>query len=106
MGVVQVEFARLRPPEVGSAADLPEPGHSGSHTQTLMIGASVEGDLSLALRARTDETHRTADDIEQLRQLVDRGLAQNMTEPGDPRIGVDLEQRLRCCPWVLSRSVS
>ena len=44
-------------------------------------------------RARTHEGHRAAQDVEQLRQLVERVAAQEAADARHPRVAADLEQR-------------
>ena len=40
---------------------------------------------------RTDERHLAAQDVEQLRQLVERGATEEAADAGDPRVATQLE---------------
>ena len=53
-------------------------------------------------RARADEAHLAAQDVEQLRQLVERRAAQEAADARDPRVVGDLEQAVGL---VVGRSV-
>src|SRR5947208_68637 len=54
-------------------------------------------------RARTDEAHLAPDDVEQLGQLIQRGLAQEPAHARDARVLGDLEQPLLCLVAVAER---
>ncbi len=70
--VAQVELDGLQPAEVGTAADLPQPGQAGTDVQPTLDLVLVRLDLLEQRRAGADEGHVTAQDVQQLGQLVER----------------------------------
>ena len=58
-----------------------------------MLGTVALDQLDL-LRARADDAHVAAQDVDELRQLVEAEAAQQPPHPGDARIGPQLEHRL------------
>jgi hypothetical protein len=44
------------------------------------------------LRPRADETHLPSQHIDQLRELIDLGLAQDSPQPGDPGVGAERDR--------------
>ena len=90
--VVEVETHSIFVGEVGSSADLPEAGESWpGHKPT--VGRWTEGGY-LAVQAwpGPDQQHVTFDDVDQLRELVQRVTAQPVPHPGDAGVVADLEQ--------------
>ncbi|MBG9885033.1 hypothetical protein ABE10_00215, partial [Bacillus toyonensis] len=91
--VVQVQADGVLPGQGGTPADLPQSAHPRLHDQTTLRGVVVERHLALALRARSDQAHGAEEDVEQLRKLIERELAQDAPHRGDARIVLHLEQR-------------
>src|ERR1700694_5564440 len=52
--------------------------------------------LSRQDRTRADETHITANNVDQLRQFINERTAEQPTNPSDPRISADFEERTTC----------
>ena len=70
-------------------------GHARRQVQPAAVPAL---DLRVLLedeRPRADEAHLAAQDVEQLRQLVERGAAQEPADARDARVVGDLEQARR-----------
>src|SRR5699024_8570718 len=75
--------------------DLPEPGEAGLDEHATRGATVVRRDLAGERRARADEAHVAAQDVEELRQLVEGVAAQQPAERGDARVVAQLEQRAR-----------
>src|SRR5690606_36877172 len=71
LDVIEVQTHRLVPGEITAAVDLPHAGHAGLDQQTAPGVGAVGGDLAGQRRARPDQAHLTAHDVEQLGQLVE-----------------------------------
>src|SRR3954465_15878433 len=93
LDVEEVLTDRLLPREIGAAADLPPPGDAGLDEQPAVYVRLVARDLARQRRPRADQAHVALDDVEQLRQLVERPLAQEAADRRDPRVVADLEQQ-------------
>ena len=78
--------------DVVAAADLPEAGESGLHAQAAAVRVLVEA-LHLLDRQGpgSHEAHLAAQDVPELRQLVEAVAAEEATERGDARVVGDLE---------------
>ena len=72
---------------------LPVARNTWLHEQTLALVRSVEVCLSPECGTRTYNAHVTKEHIEELRQLVDAGLPDEMTNPRDSGVVLDLEDR-------------
>src|ERR1017187_863258 len=94
-GVNVLEIQADPVPKIGdfvAAADLPETGEAGLDAQAAAVREVVEAfDLVHGERARAYEAHFAAQDVEQLRQLVEAELAENLAERRDARVVGDLE---------------
>src|SRR5262245_38558366 len=90
--VVEVEPDGVVPGQLRTPGDLPEPGHAGADEQP---AADVAEEVAVVggQRARPDQRHLALEDVDQLRQLVERGLAQEAADRGDPRVILDLEEQ-------------
>ena len=66
----------------------------GLHVEPEAVLGKVALDQLDLLRARADDAHVAAQDVDELRQLVEAEAAQQPPDPGDPRIGAQLEHRL------------
>ena len=73
--------------------DLPVAGKAGCHVQPLPFIGRVLGYLAGQRRARAYNAHIALEDVHQLRQLVDAGLADEMAHTGDARVILHLEHR-------------
>ena len=78
--------------EVAAPGDLPRTGDAGLDEQTGGVERRVLVHLVLALRAGTDHRHVALEDIEELGDLVNRGLADKMPDLGDARVFLELER--------------
>ncbi len=77
---------------IAAALHLPETGDAGGDIETAEMAGLVLHDFAGDGGTRSDDTHVATKDIEELRQLVERILAENAAEPGDARIIGDLEE--------------
>ena len=73
--------------------DLPIAAEARRHIQTLPIILGILLHLTGKCRARTHDAHIALQDVPQLRQLIDAGLADKLTHTSDPRVFLDLEHR-------------
>lgn len=76
---------------VAAAAGLPHAGDPGQDHAVLAEVVAVALNLLRDDWARADEAHVTADDVPELRQLVEAGLTQEGAELGDARVVLELE---------------
>lgn len=76
---------------VAAAAGLPHAGDAGQYHAVLAEVVAVALDFLRDDRARADEAHVAADDVPELRQLVEAGLAEEGAELGDARVVLELE---------------
>ena len=93
LDVVEVEPDAVLPGQVGASADLPQSGHARLDQQPAGHVLVVPGDLGRQRRPRPDQAHVALEHVDQLRQLVQRPLAQERADPGDPRVAAHLEQQ-------------
>ena len=77
-----------------AALDLPQPGDPGPDLEAMRVPELVARGLERR-RSRADERHVAAQDVEQLRELVEARRAQEPSHPRDPRVVRDLEVRRR-----------
>ena len=87
MGVVVFELDAVFKAEVAAARDLPVAGDAGFHRQE--VGADVVGDVfpfARHERAVADQRHVTDEDVEELRDFIERSAAEKMTEFRDARV--------------------
>ena len=65
---------------------------------------SYRSDFIRQGRARTNQTHLAAQDIEQLRQFINAGFAQKPADAGDARIVFDFE--CRAVPFIEMQQIA
>ena len=82
--VEEVEPHEVVEVELRAARDLPQPGQPRQHEVALLVPVLELVEVALRQRARADERHPALDDVEQLRQLVERVAPQ---EPADAASG-------------------
>ena len=71
---------------------------SGNRIQTHQLCCSPDFDLARHQWARADKAHVAAEDVDQLREFVHRGLAKHAPDPRDARVVlVGLARRKRRC---------
>ena len=68
------------------AEHLPGTGHAGREVQPAAVEAEHLRVLVGDERPRADEAHLAAQHVEELRQLVERGAAQEVADAGDARV--------------------
>ena len=72
---------------VVALADLPQAGEAGAdRVAAVVLGRVVAGDDRGELRARADQRHVAAHDVDQLGELVEGQLAQPAPDPGEPGV--------------------
>lgn len=76
---------------VAAAAGLPHAGDAGQDHAVLAEVVAVALDFFGDDWARANEAHVAADDVPELRQLVEAGLTQEGAELGDARVVLELE---------------
>ena len=75
------------------ATRLPIASNSRLDEQTLPLIRGVLADLARKCRPWTNDGHVPKQDVEELRKLVQTGLADEATDAGNTRVGLDLEGR-------------
>src|SRR5262245_6468362 len=85
-----IELDALRIVAVVAAAYLPQAGDAGAAARIVVERGAVALDLVLHDRPRADDAHLAGDHVEQLRQLVEAGHAQELADLGDARILAEL----------------
>ena len=91
LGVGQVQVDRLVPRKVGAPGDLPQAGNTRADRELAHDARLVLRNLAGERGARADERHITAKNVEELGELVDRGLTQQGPDAGDARVVGHLE---------------
>src|SRR5689334_5012231 len=86
LDVLQVQLDPALEGDVASAADLPETGEAGLDGQAAPRARVVLFYFRGHGRARADDRHVAAQDVEKLRHLVNAELADESADPGDARI--------------------
>src|SRR3954469_18965049 len=76
LDVVEVEPHEIVEGEVRAARDLPEAGDPRQHEVALPVPVVQPLIVADRERARADEAHLAAEDVQELRQLVERELAE------------------------------
>src|SRR4051794_14656209 len=87
-----VDLDHLRERDSRRAEDLPV---AGDPRRQIQASAVVARDLAILAedeRTGPDDAHVSLEDVEELRELVERGAAQELPDPGDAWIVLDLEQ--------------
>ncbi len=90
--VVEVEAHRVVPREVGAAGDLPEAGEARADVEATLHVDLVATHLGGQGGPGADEAHVAGDDVEQLRELVERQAADDRADPGDAGVVLGLEE--------------
>src|SRR4051812_13775293 len=104
--VVEVEADEVVEAERDPARDLPEPGHPRQHEVALAVPVLELDVVADRQRPRPDEAHLGAQDVQHLRDLVERVLAQEGADAGRTRVVLDLEERARGLVRVLERGLA
>ena len=78
---------------VAVRGDLPVAAQAGGHIQALLFVVAVLLDLAGKCRAGPNYAHIALQDIPQLRQLIDAGLADKLAHTGNARVFLDFEHR-------------
>jgi hypothetical protein len=86
LDVVQVELDPLAPGQRRAPVYLRPAGDAGADRQAAALSLAVLRYLHRDRRARADEGHIAAHDVEQIGQLVQRGAPKQRTHAGDARI--------------------
>ena len=88
MNVFSIQFDLLFERDIAAAGDLPCAGDAGGDIETFALRKRVSGDFAGNRRARADEAHVPKQDIDELRQFVEGGLAEDASDFGDAWIVV------------------
>src|SRR3954451_20600571 len=92
--VPDVELDPLGPGQSRSSVDVRPPGHARLPVEPPPLVLRVLLDLVAKRRPWPDHAHVAAEDVPELRQLVERELAQDAADARDPRVArVDREAR-------------
>src|SRR5581483_2205671 len=86
LDVPEVELDPLRPREAGATVHLRPAGDAGLDVEPAPLPLVVLLDLVPERRARSDQRHVAADDVPELRQLVDREAPEETPDRRDPRV--------------------
>src|SRR5262245_20491239 len=86
LDVPEVEVDPLVPGERGAAVDLRPARQARLHREAAPLALRVALHLVAECRTRPDYGHLSADDVPQLRQLVDRGSPEDATHACNARI--------------------
>ncbi len=92
--VLQVERDSLVEADPAPGVRLPEAGQARHDRQPAEVPRLVDLDLVRDRRTRADQAHLAADDVDQLRQLVQVRSAQEGSQPRDARVGRDRDPHL------------
>src|SRR5207302_1647061 len=92
LDVVEVEAYGVVPGLVFAATHLPQTGDPWLDEMPAMLVVDECRALD-GQRARADERHLAAQDVDQLGQLVERGLSEQPPDPSHPWIGPYFEQQ-------------
>src|SRR6266496_4376114 len=93
--VVEVEADEVVEGQLDAARHLPQACHAGEHEVALAMPDLELHVVAQRQRPRADERHLAAQDVQHLRQLVERIPADEPADARDPRVVLDLEQRSR-----------
>src|SRR6266571_7774630 len=91
--VIEVELHPAIEVNRVAAADLPETRQSRFHRKAPAMPPVIRRDFLRNGWPRSDETHVALEHVPELRDLVERELAQPAADAGDARIAVGLEDR-------------
>src|SRR5690349_15718974 len=93
VNVREVELHPAIEVELAAALERPKAGQARTHAQAAPLPGLVLFHLFRNRGPWTHERHVSAQDIPDLRQLIEAGAAQPAADGRDPRIGGDLEDR-------------
>lgn len=94
LNIFQVEFQPFFKGQIAAAGDLPDAGDARLDTEPFTLDAAIEQvDIALGHRPGADQAHLAAEDVDQLRQLIDTGFTEESARSGDSRVVFDLEDR-------------
>src|SRR6266851_2087888 len=95
--VFEIQLHPLFKRKVAATGNLPQASYAGLHTKAPFLPRQFHSHrIAHRQRARADNAHVAEQHVDQLRQLIDAGLAQPTTGARDPRIVADLENRAFC----------
>src|SRR6218665_213809 len=92
--VFRVEIDPPGVADIAAAADLPEPGHSGAGAKIAGVALAIVWRLIDNDGTGPHQAHLAPDHVEQLRQLVEAGDAQEAADRGNARVPGQLARRL------------
>jgi hypothetical protein len=101
--IPDIEGQAIVPGQVRAPVDLRPAGDAGQHCVTPPLFHRVARDVSHQQRPRTDEAHLAAKDVDELRQLVETGPADEPGEPGNRRAGRHLNAAASVRPTATGR---
>src|SRR5947208_2952041 len=84
--VPDIELDAFSPGERGAAVDLCPSGDAGPDVEPMQLLVVVLVDLITECRPRADDRHVTADDVPELRELVDAQAAQEASRSRDSAV--------------------
>ena len=84
--VPDVELDPVGPRQLRAAVDLRPAGQAGTDREALALSLGVALYLVAEGRPRPDHRHLAADDVPELRQLVDRRSSKQAPDPSDARV--------------------
>ena len=93
LDVVALDGEALLEAQLAAAEDLHRAGEARLDGQPEQVLRAVEPDELGLLGPGADEAHVAAEDVQELGELVEARPAQQASEPGHPRIRVELEHR-------------
>src|SRR6476620_8443772 len=88
-GVQVVDRDHLIERDACRSEDLPMPGHAGFGVQSPSVPANYPGIFLGHQWTRAHQAHLSAQDVPELRQLVERAPSQHAANPSRARIGCD-----------------
>src|SRR5437588_6332218 len=86
LDVPDVELDPFRPWQRGASVHLRPAGDPGLHVEPVPLAVVVLLDLVAERRPRADHAHLAADDVPELRQLVEGQSAEQLADARDPRV--------------------
>jgi hypothetical protein len=87
--VPDVQLDSLLPRDPRAAADLGPAGHPGLELEAAALPLGVQGDLGREGRPRPDDRHLAAQDVHQVRKLVQRESTQEAAGRRHARVALD-----------------
>src|SRR5262249_33044871 len=94
VNVLQIQLHPLLERNVAATTHLPQTGDARLHAESPALPVFTEAFIVPHRQGpRTYQTHVSDEDVEELRQFVDAGAAQELSDRRDARIILDLEDR-------------